>query len=123
MGSGGRESAARTDVRRGRGPDQGWLQPTRTPDHGRWPAKDYWNAPGHFGPWAGGYFKGFGGGSLLPTLLVGSALGAGLGLGAGMLRDLFDDGDGGGWDDGGGGGDGGDFDGGDDNLGGDDLGF
>jgi hypothetical protein len=22
---------------------------------------DYWNAPGHFGPWAGGYFGGFGG--------------------------------------------------------------
>ena len=42
---------------------------------------DYWNAPRHYGPWAGGYFNGFGGG-LLSTLLVGSALGAGLGLGA-----------------------------------------
>ncbi|MDQ6804621.1 MAG: hypothetical protein M3065_06570, partial [Actinomycetota bacterium] len=42
----------------------------------------YWNAPRHFGPWAGGYFNGFGGGGLLQTLLVGSALGAGLGLGA-----------------------------------------
>ncbi len=63
---------------------------------------DYWNAPGHFGPWAGGYFGGFGGGNLLKTLLVGSALGAGLGLGAGLLGDLFDDDGGGGWDDGGG---------------------
>jgi hypothetical protein len=69
---------------------------------------DYWNAPRHFGPWAGGYFNGFGGGGLLSTLLVGSALGAGLGLGAGMIGDLFDEGDGGGWDDGGGGWDGGD---------------
>ncbi|MGI8429938.1 MAG: hypothetical protein ACR2OB_11700 [Solirubrobacteraceae bacterium] len=71
---------------------------------------DYWNAPGHFGPYAGGYFKGFGGGKLLPALLVGSAVGAGLGLGAGMLGDMFDEdsGDGGDWDDGGGGGDFGD---------------
>ena len=45
---------------------------------------DYWNAPSHFGPWAGGYFNGFGGGGLLSTLLVGSALGAGLGFGADM---------------------------------------
>jgi hypothetical protein len=72
---------------------------------------DYWNAPKHFGPWAGGYFNGFGGGSLLSGLLVGSALGAGLGLGAGLLGDLFDDDNGGDW---GGGGDGGDWGGGDD---------
>jgi hypothetical protein len=65
-------------------------------------ATEYWNAPRHFGPWAGGYFNGFGGRSMLSTLLVGSALGAGLGLGAGMMGGLFDDGDGGGWDDGGG---------------------
>ena len=26
---------------------------------------DYWNAPRHYGPWAGGYFNGFGGGGLL----------------------------------------------------------
>jgi hypothetical protein len=82
---------------------------------------DYWNAPGHFGPWAGGYFNGFGGGGLLSTLLMGSALGAGLGLGAGAVGELFDgdsgdggwgDGGDGGWGDGDGGdsgGDGGDF--------------
>jgi hypothetical protein len=69
----------------------------------------YWNAPRHYGPWAGGYFNGFGGGGLLSTLLVGSALGAGLGLGAEAVGGLF--GDGGGWGDGGDGdgGDGGDF--------------
>ncbi len=79
---------------------------------------DYWNAPRHYGPWAGGYFNGFGGGGLLPALLVGSALGAGLGfMGGGLFGD--DDGgggfgdDGGGYDDGGGGyDDGGGFDGG-----------
>jgi hypothetical protein len=86
---------------------------------------DYWNAPRQYGPWAGGYFNGFGGGGLLHTLLVGSALGAGLGLGEAAIGELFDgdrgDGDGGwggdgdgGWGDGGdggdwGGGDGGDF--------------
>ncbi len=70
---------------------------------------DYWNAPRHYGPWAGGYFNGFGGGGLLSTLLVGSALGAGLGLGAEAVEGLFGDGDGdGGWGDGGDG-DGGDF--------------
>jgi hypothetical protein len=79
---------------------------------------DYWNAPRHYGPWAGGYFNGFGGGGLLSTLLVGSALGAGIGLGAEAVDGLFggdgdggDSGDGGdgGWGDGGDGGDGGDF--------------
>jgi len=86
---------------------------------------DYWNAPGHFGPMMGGYFHGFGGGSLLPALLVGSALGVGLGLGGEMFGDGDGDGDGGdgdggdggGWGDGGDGGgfggDGGDFGGGD----------
>jgi hypothetical protein len=78
---------------------------------------DYWNAPRHYGPLMGGYFNGFGGGGLLSTLLMGSALGAGLGLGAEAVGGLFDgdggDGDGDGWGDGGdgdgGGGDGGDF--------------
>jgi hypothetical protein len=80
---------------------------------------DYWNAPGHYGPWAGGYFNGFGGGGLLRTLLVGSALGAGLGFGAAAIGELFEgdegdgDGDGGDWGDGGDGGDGGWGDGGD----------
>jgi hypothetical protein len=73
---------------------------------------DYWNAPRHFGPWAGGYFNGFGGGSLFSTLLVGSALGAGLGLGVGLMDDIFDGDGGGGWGDGDGDGDGG-WDGGD----------
>ena len=68
---------------------------------------DYWNAPAHYGPWAGGYFGGFGGG-LLSSLLMGSALGAGLGLGAEAVGGLFGgDGDGG-WGDGGDGGDRGD---------------
>jgi hypothetical protein len=76
---------------------------------------DYWNAPRHYGPWAGGYFNGFGGGGLLKTLLVGSALGAGLGLGAGAIGELFGgEGDGDGeYGDGGDGGDGGWGDGGD----------
>jgi hypothetical protein len=80
---------------------------------------DYWNAPRHYGPWAGGYFNGFGGGGMLSGLLMGSVLGAGLGFGAEAIGDLFDgdgdgdggdygDGDGGGWGDGGDG-DGGDF--------------
>jgi hypothetical protein len=92
---------------------------------------EYWNAPRHYGPWAGGYFNGFGGG-LVSTLLMGSALGAGLGLGEELVGGLFggdgdgdrgdwgdgDGGDGGDWGDGGGdggdwGGDGGDFGGGD----------
>lgn len=75
---------------------------------------NYWNAPGHYGPWAGGFFGGFGGG-LMQTLLMGSALGAGLGLGEELVGGLFGgdgdgDGDGdGGWGDGDGdGGDGGD---------------
>ena len=75
---------------------------------------DYWNAPRHYGPYAGGFFNNFGGGGLLGGLLMGSALGAGLGFGAGALGDLFDD-DGGGDDGGdwGNGDDGGDFGGGD----------
>jgi hypothetical protein len=82
---------------------------------------DYWNAPRHYGPWAGGYFNAFGGGGLLQTLLVGSALGAGLGLGEDLVGGLFGDGDGDGdgWGDGDGGGDGGDGGDGDDGDGGD----
>ncbi len=81
---------------------------------------DYWNAPRHYGPWAGGYFNGFGGGGLLSSLLMGSALGAGLGLGAGAIGGLFGDGDGDGDGDGGDGDGGdGDFFGGDGDGGGD----
>jgi hypothetical protein len=75
---------------------------------------DYWNAPAHYAPWAGGYFGGFGGGGMFDGLLVGSLLGGALGLaGGGLLDGAFGDGDGwgGGGDDFGGGGDfgGGDF--------------
>jgi hypothetical protein len=78
---------------------------------------EYWNAPGHFGPMMGGYYSGFGGGSLVSTLLMGSALGAGLGLGGDLVGGLFGDGGDG---DGGDGGDGGDSgDGGDGGFGGD----
>ena len=56
---------------------------------------DYWNAPRHYGPYAGGFFNGFGGGGLMNTLLMGSALGAGLGLGESLVDGLFGDGDGG----------------------------
>lgn len=76
---------------------------------------EYWNAPRQYGPWAGGYFNGFGGGGLLNTLLMGSALGAGLGLGEAAIGDLFGgdgDGDGDRGDGDGGWGDGGDADGG-----------
>lgn len=76
---------------------------------------DYWNAPRHYGPWAGGAFNGFGGGGMLGGLLMGSALGAGLGFGAAGLGDIFggdgDGGDGDGGDGGDGGGWGGDGDG------------
>jgi hypothetical protein len=41
-------------------------------------ATPYWNAPAYYGPWAGGFFGGFGGGMLLPGLLFGSMLGGGL---------------------------------------------
>jgi hypothetical protein len=83
---------------------------------------DYWNAPGHFGPMMGGYFSGFGGGGLLSTLLMGSALGAGLGIGEDLVGGMFGDGDGDGYGDGDGGdgfGDGGD---GGDGFGGDGFG-
>ena len=56
---------------------------------------EYWNAPRHYGPYAGGFFYGFGGGGLLDTLLMGSVLGAGLGIGGDLVGGLFGDGDGG----------------------------
>ena len=37
----------------------------------------YWNAPGYYGPWAGGYFGGFPMGGLFTGLLLGSFLGGG----------------------------------------------
>jgi hypothetical protein len=72
---------------------------------------DYWNAPAHYAPWAGGYYGGFGGGGMFQGLLMGSLLGGAIGLGGGGLFDgVFGDDDGGGWD---GDGDGGGWDGGD----------
>ncbi|MEA2299360.1 MAG: hypothetical protein QOF77_2296 [Solirubrobacteraceae bacterium] len=75
---------------------------------------EYWNAPAHYAPWAGGYYGGFGGGGMFQGLLVGSLLGGALGMaGGGLFGD--DDGGWGGGDDGGGwggGDDGGDFGGG-----------
>lgn len=64
---------------------------------------EYWNAPAYYGPWAGGYFAGFGGGGLLPGLLIGSMLGGGWGGFGGGFGDYdggFGDYDGGGYDDG-----------------------
>jgi hypothetical protein len=76
----------------------------------------YWNAPGYYGPWAGGYFGGFPMGGLFTGLLLGSWLGGGWGWGG---YPVYVGGDGGG--DAGGGGDfgGGDFGGGGDWGGGD----
>jgi hypothetical protein len=84
----------------------------------------WWSAPAYYGPYAGGFFGGWGGGSFLGGLLVGEALSAGLGgwgwggYGGGYVGDQsggFDDGGGGdfaGGFDSGGGGWGGGFDGG-----------
>jgi hypothetical protein len=91
----------------------------------------YWNAPGYYGPWAGGYFGGFPTGGLFTGLLLGSFLGGGWGGypvsvdsggGGGDGGDAGGGGDWGGGDWGGGGGDwgGGDFGGGD--FGGGDFG-
>ena len=67
----------------------------------------YWNAPGYYGPWAGGYFGGFPMGGLFTGLLLGSFLGGGWGY------PVYAGGDAGGGDGGGGDGGGGDFGGGD----------
>jgi hypothetical protein len=74
----------------------------------------YWNAPSYYGPWAGGFFGGFGGGSFLGGLLIGNMLGGGFGFGAPMFSDsdAFGGGDFGGGDFGGGDFGGGDFGGG-----------
>jgi hypothetical protein len=77
----------------------------------------YWNAPGYYGPWAGGYFGGFPMGGLFTGLLLGSWLGGGWGWGG---YPAYAGGDGGG--DGGDAGGGGDFGGGDWGGGGGDWG-
>jgi hypothetical protein len=76
--------------------------------------RPYWDAPSYYGPWAGGYFSGFG---LLEGLLIGSLLSGGWG-GWGYGGGYSDGGDSGGGDSGGG--DSGDFGGGD--FGGGDFG-
>ena len=76
----------------------------------------YWNTPGYFGPWAGGYYGSFGGG-LLGGMLLGTMLGGGMGFGSPFGWGM------GGWgagDEGDGGDFGGDFGGGD--FGGGDFG-
>jgi hypothetical protein len=89
----------------------------------------YWNAPGYYGPWAGGYFGGFPMGGLFTGLLLGSWLGGGWGgypvyvggdSGADAGGDVGGGGDWGGGDFGGGDFGGGDFGGGD--FGGGDFG-
>ncbi|HJU03024.1 MAG TPA: hypothetical protein VJ966_17650 [Actinomycetes bacterium] len=69
----------------------------------------YWNAPGYYGPWAGGYFGGFPMGGLFTGLLLGSWLGGGWG----GYPVYVDSGGAGGGDGGGDWGGGGDFGGGD----------
>ena len=78
----------------------------------------YWNAPGYYGPWAGGYFGGFPMGGLFTGLLLGSWLGGGWGGYPAYAGG--DGGDAGGGDGGGGDWGGGDFGGGD--FGGGDFG-
>jgi hypothetical protein len=93
----------------------------------------YYNAPGYFSPWAGGFFGGFGGSMFLPgmmagTLLGGALAGPGMAWGSGWGDGDWADGGsdwgggdfGGGSIFGGGGGDGGGFGGGD--FGGGDFG-
>jgi hypothetical protein len=85
----------------------------------------YWNAPGYYGPWAGGYFGGFPMGGLFTGLLLGSWLGGGWGgypvyVGGDAGGDGGGDGGDGGGDFGGGDWGGGDWGGGD--FGGGDFG-
>jgi hypothetical protein len=80
----------------------------------------YWNAPGYYGPWAGGYFGGFPMGGLFTGLALGSFLGGGWG-GYPVYVD-GGGGDGGGGDGGGGDAGGGDWGGGDWGGGGGDWG-
>jgi hypothetical protein len=90
--------------------------------------RPYWDAGPAWGPWAGGYYSGYGGmgamGGLLPGILVGTMLGSALSPGYGFPGGLggYDDGyaDAGGGDFGGGDFGGGDFGGG--SLGGGDFG-
>jgi hypothetical protein len=78
----------------------------------------YWNAPGYYGPWAGGYFGGYPMSGLFTGLLIGSFLGGGWGYP--VYADGGGDGGGDGGDTGGGDWGGGDWGGGD--FGGGDFG-
>lgn len=81
----------------------------------------YWNAPPYFAPWAGGYFRPFGGPGFVSGLFVGELLGGAYGgLGYGSWGGAGTPGGFGSWSDSGGG-DGGDFGGGM-NFGGGDFG-
>ena len=83
----------------------------------------YWNAPGYYGPWAGGYFGGFPMGGLFTGLALGSFLGGGWGgYGYGGGDSGGDSGDAGGGDGGGGDAGGGDWGGGGGDWGGGDWG-
>jgi hypothetical protein len=89
----------------------------------------YWNAPGYYGPWAGGYFGGFPMGGLFTGLLLGSFLGGGWGYpvsvdggGEGGGDGGGDTGGGGDWGGGDWGGGGGDWGGGGGDFGGGDFG-
>jgi hypothetical protein len=74
--------------------------------------RPYWEAPSYYGPWAGGYYGGFGGFGMFQGLLLGSILTGGWG-GGGWGGGYAGEGDGGDVDAGG------DFDGGDFDGGGD----
>jgi hypothetical protein len=73
----------------------------------------YWNAPGYYGPWAGGYFGGYPMSGMFTGLLLGSFLGGGWGHPVYVDSGGDGGGDGGDGGDGGGGDGGGDFGGGD----------
>ncbi|MDP9405341.1 MAG: hypothetical protein M3O86_01900, partial [Actinomycetota bacterium] len=79
-------------------------------------SRPYWDTPAYYGPWAGGYYGGFGGIGLFEGMLLGSIFsgGWGPGFGAGWGGAGWGGGDGGGGGDFGGGDfGGGDFGGGD----------
>jgi len=50
----------------------------------------WWNLPGFYGPWASGYYQSFGGGNLMNDLLVGSVLGAAIGIGGDVVGSVGD---------------------------------
>ncbi|GAA1140574.1 MULTISPECIES: hypothetical protein [Streptomyces violaceusniger group] len=92
--------------------DDGRYPDARTVPVGGDRRRPYWDAGPAYGPWASGYFGGYGS-MMLPGLLVGTLLGGSLGpdYGTGAFDGGFGDGGNGGFGDGGNGGDsGGGFD-------------